>query len=343
MAIKIVRLVFVAACAIMGNIWADYAIQNLLAEGANVWVWRMVGMATGAGLSCLVLFLISYITQDVYERLAPPLVAIVLAMGMGYGAGRYIMLLFPEADLSLRIFLTVSFMLIFGYVGISIALTRASRFDSLVSAIERSSIAGQPYKLLDTSTIIDGRIADVCETGFVEGVLMVPRFVLQELQHIADSPDVLRRAKGRHGLDILNRLQGPESRVTIQIIEDNPPTPDDVDGKLVVLARTYQAKILTNDFNLNKVAKIEGIQVLNINDLANALKPVVLPDERMEVKIIKEGREPSQGVGYLDDGTMVVVDGGRAYQNRTVEVLVTSVLQTAAGRMIFTRFNSVVS
>lgn len=341
---KIARLLFVLACALMGSMWADYILQQHYPSGVipNLWLWRSLGAGIGCVLAGLVLFLLTFITQEIYDRMMPALIGVVVAMGLGYFIGRYILLWLPEADLTLRVFVQVSFVLIFCYMGISLGLSRASRMDTLVSAIERRNTEDATIKLLDTSTIIDGRIADVCETGFVEGTLWVPRFVLQELQHIADSPDIMRRAKGRHGLDILNRLQGPESRVKIEIIEEDPPNSNDVDGKLVVLARKYQIKIFTNDFNLNKVAKIEGIHVLNINDLANALKPMVLPDERMEVKIIKEGREPSQGVGYLDDGTMVVVDGGRTYLNRTVEVLVTSVLQTAAGRMIFTRFNSIV-
>lgn len=167
--------------------------------------------------------------------------------------------------------------------------------------------------------------------------------MLHELQHIADSSDVLRRAKGRRGLDILKELQRETSKVDVDIIEDDPQDVREVDSKLVRLAQKFGAKILTNDFNLNKVAQIEGIVVLNINDLANALKPAVLPDEQMEVKIIKEGKEASQGVGYLDDGTMVVVDGGRVHMGKIVQVVVTSVLQTAAGRMIFTRFDHVLS
>lgn len=341
---RIARFLFVLACAIMGYMWADYFIQQSTARVLQyALLWRALGAGIGGGLAFLILFMLTFITQEIYDRLMPALIGIVVALGFGYGIGRYIMLWIPDADLTLRVFVQVTFMLIFGFVGISLGLSFASRLDTLVSAIQKRNTDSTSVKLIDTSTIIDGRIADVCETGFVEGTLWVPRFVLQELQHIADSGDIMRRAKGRHGLDILNRLQGTDSQVKIEILEDDPPGVNEVDAKLVVLARKYQIKILTNDFNLNKVAKIEGIQVLNINDLANALKPMVLPDERMEVKIIKEGREPSQGVGYLDDGTMVVVDGGRPHMNRTVEVLVTSVLQTAAGRMIFTRFNSVVT
>jgi uncharacterized protein YacL len=229
---------------------------------------------------------------------------------------------------------------VFGYVGIALGLTRASNWESLVSEVKKQRIGAVSLKLVDTSVIIDGRILDICASGFMEGVLMVPRFVLNELQRIADSSDVLRRAKGRRGLDILRELQDSGSKVTVEIIEDDPKDVPEVDSKLVKLALKFHAKILTNDFNLNKVAQIEGIQVLNVNDLANAMKPALLPDEVMELKIIKEGKEPSQGVGYLDDGTMVVVDYGSPYVGKTVRVTVTSVLQTAAGRMIFTKFDS---
>ncbi len=343
MSVKIIRGLFVLACTIMGGIWSAYLVEEYGGQLDFVTYvpWLVIGAAMGAVVAVLVLFLLHFVTQEVYERIAPALVAIVLAMVAGYLAGNYILWWAPEVDVNMRVFVLVSFVLVFGFAGISVGLTRASRWESLISAVERRSHDYTGLKLVDTSVIIDGRIADVCESGFVDGVLLVPRFVLQELQNIADSADVLRRAKGRRGLDILKALQEDGSKTLMQIIEDNPADVKEVDGKLVRLARKYNAKILTNDFNLNKVAQIEGVEVLNINDLANALKPVVLPDEQMEVKIIKEGKEPNQGVGYLDDGTMIVVDGGRNYLGNMVEVVVTSVLQTAAGRMIFTRFNKV--
>jgi uncharacterized protein YacL len=189
--------------------------------------------------------------------------------------------------------------------------------------------------LLDTSAIIDGRIADICQTGFVSGTLLVPRFVLEELQHIADSADTLRRNRGRRGLDILNRLQ-KETTIPVEISDiDVEGVGSEVDAKLVKLARTLGCPIITNDFNLNRVAELQGVKVLNINELANAVKPVLLPGEEMAVKIIQDGKELGQGVGYLDYGTMIVVEGGRAHMNSTVEVTVTRVLQTVAGRMIF--------
>jgi uncharacterized protein YacL len=187
---------------------------------------------------------------------------------------------------------------------------------------------------MDTSAIIDGRIADITKTGFVDGTLLVPRFVLNELQHIADSPDALRRARGRRGLDMLNRLQ-KELVVPIQISEVDAEDVPEVDGKLIKIARMYHCPIITDDFNLNRVAEIQGVKVLNMNELANAVKPVVLPGEEMHVHVIQEGKELGQGVAYLDDGTMVVVENGRKYMNTDVDVVVTRVLQTVAGRMIF--------
>ncbi|MDK1021675.1 MAG: PIN domain-containing protein, partial [Candidatus Hydrogenedentes bacterium] len=214
-------------------------------------------------------------------------------------------------------------------------------WESLVTVVKRQKLEFGNPKIVDTSVIIDGRIQDIVESGFIEGTLVVPRFILRELQHVADSADVLRRTKGRRGLDILKAMQENPGKVEVEIIDDDPEEIREVDGKLVALARKYKAKILTTDYNLNKVAQIEGIGVLNVNDLANALKPTALPDENLEVKIVKEGKEADQGVGYLDDGTMIVVDGGRNYVGRRVSVVVTSVLQTAAGRMIFTKLGQV--
>ncbi len=197
------------------------------------------------------------------------------------------------------------------------------------------------HRVLDTSVIIDGRIADISETGFLQGNLIVPRFVLDELQHIADSPDSMKRSRGRRGLDVLNRMQRGAG-INIEIMDQDFPKLKGVDAKLVALAKKLNAKIITNDFNLNKVAELQGIKILNVNELANALKPVVLPGETMAVKIIKEGKEPGQGVAYLDDGTMIIVDHAQKHQGANVEVLVTSVLQTTAGRMIFSELKGVV-
>jgi uncharacterized protein YacL len=199
---------------------------------------------------------------------------------------------------------------------------------------ETAAVRVPEQLLMDTSAIIDGRIADICETGFVQGTLIIPRFVLDELRHIADSPDSLRRNRGRRGLDILNRLQ-KDSPVPIRISEVDFDNNQDVDSKLVKMASTYGCPIITNDFNLNRVAELEGVPVLNINLLANAVKTVLLPGEEMVVRIIQEGKEMGQGVGFLDDGTMVVVEGGRRHLNDDLDIVVTRVLQTVAGRMIF--------
>jgi uncharacterized protein YacL len=193
------------------------------------------------------------------------------------------------------------------------------------------------YNILDTSVIIDGRIADVCETGFVDGTLVIPQFVLKELQLVADSSDSLKRNRGRRGLDILQKIQ-KMSGVEVSISDLDFPDVREVDLKLIELARALQGKIVTNDFNLNKVAQLRGVDVLNVNELANSLKPVVLPGEIMKVFILKEGKEYNQGVAYLDDGTMVVVDNARKMINKTVDIVVTSVLQTTAGKMIFGRY-----
>lgn len=191
-------------------------------------------------------------------------------------------------------------------------------------------------KILDTSSIIDGRIADLCKTGFLEGVLIIPNFVLNELQKIADSSDPLRRNRGRRGLDILNKIQ-KENQVAVRIFDIDYEELAEVDTKLLRLARELEAKVVTNDFNLNKVAELYGVEVLNINELSNAIKPVVLPGEEMVVHVLRDGKEYGQGIGYLEDGTMIVVEGGKSYIGLNIEILVTSVLQTAAGRMIFAK------
>jgi len=234
---------------------------------------------------------------------------------------------------------------ILGYLGWSVAANKREELLGLLAFVPRLSSrdrfrqeASRPpcAKVLDTSVIIDGRIADVCESGFLEGPLVIPRFVLEELRHIADSSDVLKRNRGRRGLDVLNRIQR-DLDVEVQIHDRDPGPALEVDSKLVKLAKTLDGKIITNDFNLNKVAELQGVSVLNINELANALKPVVLPGEEMTVHVIRDGKESGQGVAYLDDGTMIVVDGGKKHIGKTIGVAVTSVLQTSAGRMIFAK------
>ncbi len=346
MAVRIISVLFVLACLIMGVVWARYIIETVgenITEPINQFPWMVLGGLIGGTVSALVLLLLRLVHQEFYEKLSPAIVAVVLAMVMGYFVGQYILFWWPGVDITLRINVIASLVLIFGFVGIYFGLTQTGKWESLISAVaKRHPEYGSP-KIIDTSVIIDGRIGDIWESGFIEGTLLVPRFILKELQHIADSPDVLRRAKGRRGLDILNTMQEGDKKVNIVIVDDDPRGVHEVDGKLVAVAREYGARIITNDYNLNKVAQIEGVPVLNINDLANAVKPAVLPDERMEVKIIKEGKEEYQGVGYLEDGTMVVVDGGKDHVGRNVAVVVTSVLQTSAGRMIFSKLSNVIS
>ncbi|HEY6290569.1 MAG TPA: PIN domain-containing protein [Terriglobia bacterium] len=236
-------------------------------------------------------------------------------------------------------FFQVTLLLVMAYIGMVLG---AIKGDILNLAALGGLFAGERQrrtaKILDTSVIIDGRICDVCEAGFIEGALIVPQFVLRELQLVADSADSLKRNRGRRGLDMLQRLQ-KMSTVQVQIVEDDFPQVRTVDLKLIELAKVYEGKIITNDFNLNKVAQLQGIAVLNVNELANALRPVVLPGESMRVFILKEGKEYNQGVAYLDDGTMVVVDNARKMLSKTIDISVTSVLQTTAGRMIFGRYD----
>jgi uncharacterized protein YacL len=230
---------------------------------------------------------------------------------------------------------------IFGTLGVTTMVMREKDILAIVRRLTsgEGSHGQDEIILVDTSVIIDGRIADICATGFISGTLIVPRFVLSELQHIADSPDVLRRNRGRRGLEILARLQ-KDPGTAIEISEMDADGAREVDSKLVRLARELGCAIMTNDYNLNSVAKLQGVKVLNVNELANAVKVVVLPGEALAVRIIQEGKEVGQGVGYLDDGTMVVVEDGRRFINQDVEVLVTRVLQTVAGRMIFAQLES---
>jgi uncharacterized protein YacL len=224
-----------------------------------------------------------------------------------------------------------------GYIGIRIGFKKGDEFQMPGwKPFSKSLPRGENSTILDTSVIIDGRIADITETGFVEGPLLIPQFVLGELQHIADSSDPVKRTRGKRGLEVLHHIQ-KQVNVDVRIVDTDYPAVKEVDSKLIELAKEVRGKILTNDSNLNKVAELQGIDVLNINELANALKPVVLPGEEMNVKILKEGKEMGQGLAYLDDGTMIVVDNGRRQIGKTIDVVVTSVLQTPAGRMIFAR------
>ncbi len=228
---------------------------------------------------------------------------------------------------------------VLGYLGLVLGSKKIEEFN--LPGLGLTKEEREPL-ILDTSVIIDGRIADVCDAGFIEGNLIVPRFVLEELQYIADAADSIKRSRGRRGLDILNRMQKSVG-INIEVAEQDFPKIKAVDAKLVALAKRIKGKIVTNDFNLNKVAELQGVKILNVNQLANAMKPVVLPGELMNVKIIKEGKEYGQGVAYLDDGTMIIVDNAQRYLGANVIVTVTSVLQTTAGRMIFSEFKEMAS
>jgi uncharacterized protein YacL len=241
--------------------------------------------------------------------------------------------------------LAVIIAVVMAALGANIALRKREDILALFSNIRKPSTTNKDKKgrghradpkVLDTSVIIDGRIFDICQTGFVEGTLIIPNFVLAELRHIADSSDGLKRNRGRRGLDILNKIQ-KELNIDVQIYEKDFPDIAEVDSKLLKLAQVLNGKVITNDYNLNKVAEFQGVPVLNINELANAVKPVVLPGEEMRIQIIKDGKESNQGIAYLDDGTMIVVEGGRRHIGEVMNVIVTSVLQTAAGRMIFAK------
>ncbi|NWG12473.1 MAG: TRAM domain-containing protein [Acidobacteria bacterium] len=235
-------------------------------------------------------------------------------------------------------FAQVLVLILMSYVGLVSGASKGEYLDlSALGVFLTDRSARKSQKILDTSVVIDGRIADICKTGFLEGTLVVPHFVLRELQQIADSADSIKRNRGRRGLDILEKVKSAPG-ITVQVVEKDYPDVKEVDLKLIELAKELGAKIVTNDFNLNKVSQLRGVEVLNINELANALKPVVLPGETMKVFILKEGKEYNQGVAYLDDGTMVVVDNARRMIGKTIQTQVTSVLQTTAGKMIFGRF-----
>jgi uncharacterized protein YacL len=237
-------------------------------------------------------------------------------------------------------FLSLVVMMIMAYVGLIVGSNKGDllNLSALGGVFGGEKQAKKSYKILDTSVIIDGRIADIAETGFLDGILVVPNFVLRELQLVADSADSLKRNRGRRGLDILQKIQ-KIATLQVVIIDDDFPAVREVDLKLIELAKLHDGKIITNDFNLNKVAQLQGVEVLNINELANSLKPIVLPGEIMKVFILKEGKEYNQGVAYLDDGTMVVVDNARKMIGKNIEIAVTSVLQTTAGKMIFGKFD----
>ena len=290
----------------------------------------------GAALAAAIILLETCLRQTSLARLVGALIggAIGLAIARTIGTG----LFWADAGDPRVAFLHSFLLLVLPYVGLVLGGLKGEWLEpGRLVGLFRDSGPQRRYKILDTSVIIDGRIADVCETGFIDGTLVVPQFVLNELQLVADSQDSLKRNRGRRGLEILQRIQ-KTSGIEVMISDVDFPELRDVDLKLIELGRTMHGKIVTNDFNLNKMAQLRGVDVLNINELANSLKPVVLPGEIMKVFILKEGKEYNQGVAYLDDGTMVVVDNARMMIGKTIDVVVTSVLQTTAGKMIFGRF-----
>ena len=318
------RVLFIASVAYAA------AVLRPLAIGA------VLNVAFALALALLVVLFEHRLRETAVSRILGALIgcAIGLALARTIASG-----LFWTDSGDRRVEFLHSFVLIvLPYLGLVLGGTHGEWLEPVrLVSLFRSAAPTRHYKILDTSVIIDGRIADVCETGFIDGTLLIPQFVLKELQLVADSPDSLKRNRGRRGLDILQRIQ-KMSGVDVQISDMDFPDVREVDLKLIELARSLQGKIVTNDFNLNKVAQLRGVEVLNVNELTNSLKPVVLPGESMKVFILKEGKEYNQGVAYLDDGTMVVVDNARRLIGKTIDIVVTSVLQTTAGKMIFGRF-----
>jgi uncharacterized protein YacL len=317
----------------------------VLTLSATAWYLRPFGLqnlpASGAGLA-LGLFVVLFelrIRQVSLKRLIGAAAGSVLGI-----VGAYLISLILSRALtgesSTLAFLQLLILLLMSYVGLIVGANKGEMLNlaALGGLFGGENASKQSFKILDTSVIIDGRIADIAETGFLDGVLVVPQFVLRELQLVADSADSMKRNRGRRGLDVLQRIQ-KMAHLNVQILEEDFPHVKEVDLKLIELARLYDCKVVTNDFNLNKVAQLHGVDVLNINELANSLKPIVLPGEIMRVFILKEGKEYNQGVAYLDDGTMVVVDNAKRMISKTVDITVTSVLQTTAGKMIFGRFD----
>ena len=353
--IRNIRLLGIALGGLVGLGLARPAGLLLVTPGGGVevtpsggiwliaWIaaWLVVGFAILPYLTVVpATWLFRAVQQLSTAEFVTAVVGLLLGLLMGLLLG--LPLSAFEGPLGTWLPLGVSLFLGLGMVGLTVAkredLLLAAEAIGLVrrprSSEETLLAAGDPHIVVDTSAIIDGRIAEIVESGFIYGTLVVPKFVLEELQHIADSSDTLRRNRGRRGLEILARMQ-KESTTPVEIIDEDVPEVSEVDAKLVALARARSKAILTNDFNLNRVAELQGIRVLNINSLANAVKPAVLPGEELRVRVIQEGKEAGQGVGFLDDGTMIVVEGGVRYIDKDLDVSVTRVLQTVAGRMIF--------
>jgi uncharacterized protein YacL len=324
----VIRLIFLLLCGLVG--------LYLFFNGLEVREYYVIGIAGGfltAALGLLIENAIRRVPSGVVLGAAAGLLSGILAAGIIAFTAGFLLPNFPTVRIPMQTFL----LLILGYLGITIGMKMGREFQTRgMTGLARTAPGVLSNKILDTSVIIEGRIADLCETGFLEGTFVIPQFILHELQHIADSSDSLKRARGRRGLDVLHRIQKMVD-IDVRIVENDFPQIRNVDAKLVALGKEMDGKIITNDLNLNKVAELQGVRVLNINDLCNALKPVVLPGEVLRVFILKEGKESGQGVAYLDDGTMIVVDNAKRLIGKNVDVVVTSVLQTTAGRMIFTR------
>lgn len=358
---KVLRGLFTIIGLIIGNILGKLALNSSIFSYINYIKESPVNTALFLIISTLffgfILFIISpwmtlgvtkfmdYIEKSIQKV---PINDIVIG-GIGAILGLLLSALFANllSQISVvGVVLAVVIALVMAALGANIALKKREDITLLVNNIFKKSnntpkekkvkTNKGDAKVLDTSVIIDGRIFDICQTGFIEGTLVIPNFVLQELRHIADSSDGLKRNRGRRGLDVLNKIQ-KELNIKVEIYEKDFPDIPEVDSKLLKLAQNLNGKVITNDYNLNKVAEFQGVSVLNINELANAVKPVVLPGETMNLFIVKDGKESGQGVAYLDDGTMIVVEGGKKFIGKEIEVIVTSVLQTAAGRMIFAR------
>jgi uncharacterized protein YacL len=313
-------------------------LATLAALGYAFGPSSLIGTLTGLAAGVVVVLVESAVGKSTPRQIVAGSLGLFLGLVIAALAGSAISSTGSPVEVSLRVGLALAF----GWIGLA---TGVRRSDSFSIARLRSEWEARPDalgttstpKILDTSVIIDGRIAEIADAGFMEGPLVIPQFVLVELQQVADSSDPLKRNRGRRGLDMLQRIQ--KNPVTpIQIVDTDFPDVKEVDLKLIELAIRMEGKIVTNDFNLNKVAQLRGVKILNINDLANCLRPLVLPGEPMRIFVSKEGKEHGQGVGYLDDGTMVVVEGGRKALGRTIDVNVTTVLQTAAGKMIFVRW-----
>src|SRR5262245_44069577 len=329
MDLVVIRISFIIVVAV-----ACYFLQPFGLTSFPPWFAAIAGVAIGG----VVVFFEARLRVVSLKRLIGAVIGSILGILGAYLFSLVIRNSIPHD--STQRFLQLTVMLLMCYVGLIVGANKGDLLNlaALGGIFGAEKQARKSFKILDTSVIIDGRIADIAETGFLDGILVIPQFVLRELQLVADSADSLKRNRGRRGLDILQRVQKIVT-VSVQIVEDDFPTIREVDLKLIELAKVYEAKIITNDFNLNKVAQLQGVEVLNINELANALKPIVLPGETMRVFILKEGKEYNQGVAYLDDGTMVVVDNARKLIGKNVDIAVTSVLQTTAGKMIFGKFD----